>query len=87
MRRLESDKTAHAAAVRLTPTAILAKRPPGRPLWYSRSRIIEGNRELTQRQWRGKTGWRSRMWCSLWAMGPYVCRHTLQIRFAPRAVS
>jgi hypothetical protein len=40
MRRLESDKIAHAAAARLTPTAILAKRPPGRPLWYSRSRII-----------------------------------------------
>jgi hypothetical protein len=43
MRRLEFDKTARnfLAAVHLTPTAILAKRPPGRPLWYSRSRVIE----------------------------------------------
>jgi hypothetical protein len=51
MRRLEFDKTARnfLAAVHLTPTAILTKWPPGRPLWYSRSRIIEGKQH--SRSW------------------------------------
>jgi hypothetical protein len=42
MRWLEFDKTARnfLAAVHLTPTAILAKRPPGRPLWYSRMKSV-----------------------------------------------